>query len=44
MRPVPFGMKDVVRLAAATLAPLVPLTLTIISLEELVGHLIKVLF
>jgi hypothetical protein len=44
MRPVPFGLKDVARLAAATIAPLVPLTLTIISLEELVGHLIKVLF
>jgi hypothetical protein len=44
MRPVPFGLKDVTRLAAATIAPLVPLTLTIISLEELVGHLIKVLF
>jgi hypothetical protein len=44
MRLVPFGLKDVARLAATTLAPLVPLTLTIISLEELVGHLIKVLF
>jgi hypothetical protein len=44
MRLVPFGLKDVGRLAAATLAPLVPLTLTIFSLEELVGHLIKVLF
>ena len=44
MRPVPFGLKDVTRLAAATLAPLVPLTLTIISLEELLGHLVKVLF
>jgi hypothetical protein len=44
MRPVSFGLKDVARLAAAARAPLVPLTLTIISLEELVGHLIKVLF
>jgi hypothetical protein len=44
MYPVPFGLKDVTRLAAATVAPLVPLTLTVISLEELLGHLIKVLF
>ena len=44
MRPVPFGLKDVTRLAAVTLAPLMPLTLTIISLEELVSYLIKVLF
>jgi hypothetical protein len=41
---VPFGLKNVVRLAAATMAPLVPLTLTIISLEELVVYLVKVLF
>ena len=44
MRSVPFGMKDVAWLAAVTIAPLLPLTLTIISLEELVGHLSKVLF
>jgi hypothetical protein len=44
MRLVPFGLKEVAKLAAATVAPLVPLTLTIFSLEELVGHLIKVLF
>jgi hypothetical protein len=44
MRSAPFGPKDVTWLAAVTMAPLVPLTLTIISLEELVGHLIKVLF
>lgn len=44
MRSVPFGLKDVARLAAAIVAPLIPLTLTIISLEELVDHLIKFLF
>jgi hypothetical protein len=44
MRLVPFGLKDVARLAAATMAPLLPLTLTIFSLEELVSHLIKVVF
>jgi hypothetical protein len=35
MRPVPFGLDDVTRLAAATAAPLVPLLLTIFSPEEL---------
>ena len=44
MRPVPFGLKDVFRLAVTTVAPLVPLALTVVSLEELAGHLIKVLF
>jgi hypothetical protein len=41
---VPFGLKDVARLAAATAVPLVPLTLTIFSSEELAQHLIKILF
>ena len=44
MRFVPFGLKDAIRLAAAAAAPLVPLTLTILSLEELAGYAIKVLF
>ena len=44
MRVVPFGLKDVARLAAATAAPLLPLGLTIFSLEELVTRLIKILF
>lgn len=44
MRVVPFGLKDVARLAAATAAPLLPLALTIFSLEELVTRLIKILF
>ncbi len=44
MRPVPFGWKDVTRLAAAAAAPLLPLTLTIFSVEDLVSHLIKTLF
>jgi hypothetical protein len=43
-RLVPFGLKDVARLAAATAAPLLPLMLTIVSPAELVGHLIKILF
>jgi hypothetical protein len=44
MRFVPFALKDAIRLAAAVAAPLLPLTLTIFSLEELVGHAIKFLF
>jgi hypothetical protein len=44
MCPVPFGLDDVTRLAAATAAPLVPLLLTIFSPEELLMRIIKVLF
>jgi hypothetical protein len=44
MRIVPFGLDDVVRLAAITAAPLLPLTLTIWSLEQLLIRLIKVMF
>jgi hypothetical protein len=44
MRFVPFGFKDAARLAAAAAAPLLPLTLTIFSLEELTGYALKVLF
>ena len=44
MRPVPFGLDDVTRLAAATAVPLVPLLLTIFSPEELHLRIIKVLF
>lgn len=44
MSVVPFGLKDIARLAAVTAAPLLPLTLTVFSLEELVTRLIKILF
>ena len=44
MRVVPFGLQDVSRLAAATVAPLTPLLLTIFSLEELIQRAIKVVF
>lgn len=44
MRPVPFGLDDITRLAAATAAPLVPLLLTIFSPEELIMRLIKAIF
>jgi hypothetical protein len=44
MRPVPFGLDDMTRLAAATAAPLVPLLLTIFSPEELLLRFLKVIF
>jgi hypothetical protein len=44
MRPVPFGLDDITRLAAATAAPMVPLLLTVFSFEELVLRIVKVVF
>ena len=44
MRPVPFGLQDIARLAAATAAPLTPLLLTIFSPEDLIMRIIKVVF
>jgi hypothetical protein len=44
MRAVPFGLEDIGRLAAATAAPLLPLGLTVFSLEELVMRIVKILF
>jgi hypothetical protein len=44
MRLVPFGLDDVTRLAAATALPLLPLTLMIFSLEEVVTRLFKIVF
>ena len=44
MRLVPFGLKDAIRLSVATAAPLIPLGLTVVSLEELLTRLIKILF
>ncbi|HTF66335.1 MAG TPA: hypothetical protein VK638_26980 [Edaphobacter sp.] len=44
MRIVPFGLDDITRLAAATAVPLLPLMLTIFSLEELLSRLIKAIF
>ena len=44
MRPVPFGLVDITRLAAATAAPLAPLLLTIFPLEELIIRLVKIVF
>jgi hypothetical protein len=44
MRPVPFGLDDITRLAAATAAPFLPLLLTIFPLEELLMRLIQAVF
>jgi hypothetical protein len=44
MRPVPFGLDDITRLAAATAAPVLPLLLTVFSPEELVVRVVRLLF
>jgi hypothetical protein len=44
MRVVPFGLEDIGRLAAAAAVPLLPLGLTVFSLEELVMRIVKILF
>jgi len=44
MRVVPFGLKDMSRLAAATAAPMVPLLLLAWSPEEVIMRVLKVVF
>ena len=44
MRMVPFGFKDVSRLAAATAAPMVPLLLLVWSPEEVIMRVMQVVF
>ena len=44
MRVVPFGLDDITRLAVATATPLLPLLLTIFSLEEMLVWLVKTIF
>ncbi len=44
MRPIPFGLDDISRLAAATAVPLAPLLLTVFPPEELIMRLVKILF
>jgi hypothetical protein len=44
MRLVPFGLQEVTILAAMTLAPLLPLMLTVYSPDQLVGRALKLLF
>jgi ABC-type proline/glycine betaine transport system permease subunit len=44
MRLVPFGLNEVTALAALTLAALLPVTLTVYSLDQLVGRVLKMMF
>jgi hypothetical protein len=44
MRIVPFGLENVTRLASATAAPFLPLVLTIFSIRQVAGVLIKIVF
>ena len=44
MRWVPFTLTTVLQLAVTTLLPVLPLTLTMISLEELLDRLLKIVF
>jgi hypothetical protein len=44
MNLVPFGLQDISRLVVVTALPLLPLTLTIFSFEELVMRLLKIVF
>jgi len=44
MKPLPFGVDEITRLAVVTAVPLFPLLLTIFSAEELVMRVIRVLF
>ena len=44
MRLVPFGLKDVVRLALLVAVPFLPLLLTIFTPAELAGYIVKFLF
>jgi len=43
MRLVPFGMNAVITLAVVTVAPLLPLMLTMFSFEELLLKVVKIL-
>ena len=43
MRPVPFGLKDVTSLAAASAAPMLPVAATAMPIEELVKTILKIL-
>lgn len=44
MRLVPFGLKDVARLASIAAIPFLPLLLTTVSLEDVADYVIKILF
>jgi hypothetical protein len=44
MRSVPFTIRDVMQLAAISLLPILPLTLTMFSLQELLERALKLIF
>jgi hypothetical protein len=44
MRAVPFDLQDIVRLAAVTAVPLLPLGLTMFSFEQMLMQILKTLF
>ena len=44
MKIVPFTRDAVLQLAVITLLPVVPLLLTLVSLEELLGRLLRIVF
>ena len=44
MRAISFATDDVVRLLVATVAPVVPLLLTIMPLEQLLTQALKIVF
>jgi hypothetical protein len=44
MRLVPFGWRDVTRLAAIAAVPFLPLLLTVFSLDEVAGYIIQAVF
>ena len=44
MRTAPFTLQNVLQLGITTLVPVVPLLLTIMPMEELLGRLLKLVF
>ena len=44
MKWFPFTMKTVIHLGVATIAPVLPLTLTMVPLDEIVNRLLKIIF
>jgi hypothetical protein len=44
MRWVPFTLRDVIQVAVISLLPILPLTLTMFSLHDLLGHLLRLIF
>jgi hypothetical protein len=44
MRVVPFTKESILHLVVTTLAPVLPLTLTMVSVDELLGRLLVAVF